>query len=80
LEGTFEQGSKNGEFDVAPVGVGGVNKETELIAGEWERGGGFEKTAVELEDVALEDGRETAGVHGVPEGRGHLGEDRYVAE
>jgi hypothetical protein len=68
VEGAFEECSEDGGFDVAPVGVGGINEEAELIPGEWERGGGFEETAIELEDVALEYGREAPGVHGVPEG------------
>jgi hypothetical protein len=77
VEGAFQEGSEDGGFYVAPAGVGGFDQEVELIEREGQGGGGFEEAAVELEDVAAEDGGEATFVHGLPESLGHIGEVDY---
>jgi hypothetical protein len=78
VKGTFEQGAGDGGFDIAPVRVGGLYEEVELIVIQRQGCGRSEEAAVEAEDVVLQDGREAAIVHGLPEGGGHLREDGDV--
>ncbi len=71
VERPLQQGAEDGRLNVAPTGIRRFDQEPELVAREWKCLGGFEQAAVELEDVAAEDGRETAVVHGLPKGFGH---------
>ena len=75
VESTFEERAEDGGFHFFPVGVGCINEETELGTIEWKCLSRFEEAAVELENVRLEDGRKSTGVHGVPERLCHLGKD-----
>ncbi len=75
IQGPFEQGAEDGRFDVTPAGIGRFDKVAELVARERECSGRFEQAAIEAQDGGLEDGREAAGVHGLPEGGSHLREE-----
>jgi hypothetical protein len=78
VERTFEKSAEDGRLHVAPVGVGRLDQQAKLGASERQGRGGREEPAIELEDVALQDGRESAAVHGLPQRRGHLGKDSDI--
>lgn len=55
VEGLFQQGAEDGRVHLAPVGPGGGQQLTDLLAAQLEDGGVLEETAVEVADAGVDD-------------------------
>jgi hypothetical protein len=75
VQGALQEGAEDGGLHVAPVGLGRLDQERQLVAVERQRVGVLEEAAVELQQLRLQRRGEAAGVHGTPDRFGHGSED-----
>ena len=71
VERAFEQGAEDGRLDVFPLGLGRLDQQRDLLAGERQRVGLLEQLAVEVQHLAGDGAAEAALVHVVPEQAEH---------